>query len=154
MLRLWPRIEPTISQWETPSSPRPKKARLVKSNLKAIQICFFDVRGVVHSEFVPLGQTVNRAFYLARDPICGRQIMVVFPPWQRSSTRSAARTPIFDWKRYNPCAPSTVYTRPAPLWLFISPNKKKTWQEGDLWTLINWRQKIDGDVVRHWRRWI
>jgi [histone H3]-lysine36 N-dimethyltransferase SETMAR len=27
-------------------------------------ICFFDVRGVVHSEFVPPKQTVNQAFYL------------------------------------------------------------------------------------------
>ena len=34
------------------------------SNIKTMLICFFDVRGVIHSEFVPTGQTVNQAFYL------------------------------------------------------------------------------------------
>jgi hypothetical protein len=26
--------------------------------------CFFDARGIMHQEFVPPGQTVNRQFYL------------------------------------------------------------------------------------------
>lgn len=59
-----PETKQQSSQWKTSSSPRPKKARQVKSNIKAMLICFFDVRGVVHSEFVPQGQTVNQAFYL------------------------------------------------------------------------------------------
>ncbi|UYV76833.1 hypothetical protein LAZ67_14002137, partial [Cordylochernes scorpioides] len=50
--------------WHTISSPRPKKARMSKSCIKTIIIVFFDIRGIVHCEFVPQGQTVNSAFYL------------------------------------------------------------------------------------------
>ncbi|UYV72492.1 hypothetical protein LAZ67_9003387 [Cordylochernes scorpioides] len=50
--------------WHTKSSPRPKKARMSKSHIKTMIIVFFDIRGIVHIEFVPQGQTVNSAFYL------------------------------------------------------------------------------------------
>ena len=51
------------SQWSTSSSPRPKKARQVKSNIKTMLIVFFDIDGLVHREFVPTGQMVNKEFY-------------------------------------------------------------------------------------------
>ncbi|UYV81375.1 hypothetical protein LAZ67_20000980 [Cordylochernes scorpioides] len=50
--------------WHTKSSPLPKKARMSKSRIKTMIIVFFDIRGIVHCEFVPQGQTVNSAFYL------------------------------------------------------------------------------------------
>jgi len=59
-----PETKQQSSQGKTSLSPRPKKARQVKSNIKTMLICFFDVRGLVHHEFVPPGQTVNQAFYL------------------------------------------------------------------------------------------
>lgn len=52
------------SQWIGKMSPRPKKARMSRSNLKLMLIIFFDYRGVVHHEFVPQGQTVNKEFYV------------------------------------------------------------------------------------------
>ena len=51
------------SQWKSPASPRPKKARMQKSKLKTMLICFFDQEGIVHREFVPPGMTVNADFY-------------------------------------------------------------------------------------------
>ena len=53
----------SISQWNTSSSPRPKKERQVKSNIKTMLIAFFDIDGLVHHEFVPTGQTVNEELY-------------------------------------------------------------------------------------------
>jgi transposase len=51
------------SQWSTSSSPQPKKARQVKSNIKTMLIVFFNIDGLVHHEFIPTGQTVNKEFY-------------------------------------------------------------------------------------------
>ena len=48
-----PETKRQSSQWQSLTSPRPKKARQVKSNLKSIIITFFDIKGIVHKEFVP-----------------------------------------------------------------------------------------------------
>jgi hypothetical protein len=48
---------------EEPKSPRPKKARQSHSATKSTLIVFFDIRGIVHREFVPEGQNVNAEFY-------------------------------------------------------------------------------------------
>ena len=45
------------------SSPRPKKSRMQRSQVKVMLITFFDHQGLVHHEFVPQGQTVNQHFY-------------------------------------------------------------------------------------------
>src|SRR5215472_2398419 len=58
-----PEIKRQSSQQKGPTSPMPKKARLVESNFKSIIITFFDIKGIVHKEFVPTGQTVNSGFY-------------------------------------------------------------------------------------------
>jgi len=47
----------------TSLSPRPKKSRMNKSKIKSMLICFFDSEGIVHTEFVPQGQTVNQFYY-------------------------------------------------------------------------------------------
>jgi hypothetical protein len=52
------------SLWVSKTSPRPKKVRQVRSNVKAMLTCFFYVEIVVHHEFLPQGQAVNRWHYL------------------------------------------------------------------------------------------
>jgi len=58
-----PETKQMSSQWKTASSPRPKKARQVKSNVKTTLMAFFYNDGLVHHEYVPTGQTVNKEFY-------------------------------------------------------------------------------------------
>ena len=52
------------SQWKHTESPRPKKARPVRSNVKVLLSVFFNYHGVVHQEFLPQGRTVNKKYYL------------------------------------------------------------------------------------------
>ena len=53
------------SQWVEQGSPRQKKARMSRSNLKVMFVVFFDWQGLIHYEFVPHGQTGNKEFYVA-----------------------------------------------------------------------------------------
>lgn len=59
-----PETKRQSSEWHSPGSPRPRKARMSKSRIKSMLIVFFDSKGVVHKEFLPPGQTINAAFYL------------------------------------------------------------------------------------------
>jgi hypothetical protein len=45
------------------NSPAPKP-RMSKSKIKMMLICFFDIRGIIHFEFVPEGIIVNQTFYV------------------------------------------------------------------------------------------
>ena len=44
--------------------PRPKKGRQVRSKKKVMLLPFFDSEGIVHNEYAPDGQTINKEFYL------------------------------------------------------------------------------------------
>jgi len=66
------------SQWVGQGSPRPKKARMSQSNMNVMLVVFFDWQGVIHYEFVPRGQTVNKEFYVAvlkrlREAVCRKR---------------------------------------------------------------------------------
>lgn len=50
-------------EFHTKDSPRPKKARKSKSKIKSMLITFFDIRGIVHKEFVPRAQILNQTYY-------------------------------------------------------------------------------------------
>ena len=41
-----------------------EKARQVRSNVKVMLTVFFDFNGIMHHEFLPRGQTVNKEYYL------------------------------------------------------------------------------------------
>ena len=44
-------------------SPRPEIARMSRSKIKVMLVVFFDCKGIVHHEFVPRGQMVNKQLY-------------------------------------------------------------------------------------------
>ncbi|KAJ8704018.1 hypothetical protein PYW07_013312 [Mythimna separata] len=56
---------PQASEWRLPTEPKPKKTRQSRSKVKVMLTVFFDYRGVVHSEFLPEGLTVNKEYYLS-----------------------------------------------------------------------------------------
>jgi len=58
-----PETKQQSSQWKSPGSPRLKKVRQSRSATKSMLIVFFDIRGIVHHEFVPEAQTVTAEFY-------------------------------------------------------------------------------------------
>jgi hypothetical protein len=58
-----PETKQQSSQWKSPGSPRPKKARQSRSATKSMLFVFFNIQGIVHHEFDPEGQTVNAEFY-------------------------------------------------------------------------------------------
>ncbi len=41
----------------------PKKGRMERSHVKSMLIFYFDIKGVVWSEFLPQGATVNSEYY-------------------------------------------------------------------------------------------
>jgi len=59
----YPDTKRQSSEWHVSNLPRPKKASMNKSKIKTMLICFFDSQGVVHKEFLPPGQTVNKQYY-------------------------------------------------------------------------------------------
>jgi hypothetical protein len=58
-----PETKQMLPQWKMPSSPRPKKARQVRSNLKTMPKAFFHVEGLVHHAFLPQGHNMNQTIY-------------------------------------------------------------------------------------------
>lgn len=52
------------SQWRSPRSPRPKKARMSRSRVKTLLVTFFDSKGLVHREYLPEGTTVSATIYI------------------------------------------------------------------------------------------
>jgi len=59
-----PEMKWQSAQWKTADSPQPKKFCQSKSRVKTMLLTCFDIRGIVHYEFVPTGQTVNQVYFL------------------------------------------------------------------------------------------
>ncbi|GFT09586.1 histone-lysine N-methyltransferase SETMAR, partial [Nephila pilipes] len=51
------------SEWTSPGKGRPMKIRASKSKTKTMLLVFFDIRGIIHHEFLRQGSTVTGAFY-------------------------------------------------------------------------------------------
>ena len=120
-----PETKQQSTQWKTPSSPRPKKARQVRSNIKSMLIIFLDIQGIVHKEFVPPGQPVNGKFYCEvlrwlRENVRHKtawnveEWKLVVAPWQCACTH-LARCEGIPHKKCDHCPPPCLLTWPGPL---------------------------------------
>ena len=136
-LRVWSGNKANVLQWSTSSSPWLKKARQVKSNIKTKLIAFFDIDGLVHHEFVPTGQTVNKEFYktvlqLLRDAVRRhRPEKWRYGNWtlhhDKAPAHRAVTTNEFLAKHNIPSLPQPPYSPDlAPCDLFLFPQLKKT----------------------------
>lgn len=52
------------SEYRFKNEPIPKRARQDRSKIKVMLTVFFDYQGIVHKEFLPTGETVNKEYYL------------------------------------------------------------------------------------------
>ena len=58
-----PELKSQSSQWKSPSSPRPQKFRRAMSKVKLMMIFAYDYCGVIMTDRVPTGTTVNAQYY-------------------------------------------------------------------------------------------
>ena len=124
-----PETKTQSSQWRSPGSPRPKKARQVRSNIKSMLICFFDQKGIVHKEFVPPGRTVNAAFYVEVLRRLRENVRRKRPDqWQNNTwllhhdnalAHAALLTRRFYRQQHNCGATPSLLTRPCTQRLFL-----------------------------------
>ena len=128
-------------QWKSVSSPRPKKARMQRSQVKVMLITFFDHQGMVHHEFVPQGQTVNQHFYKEvltrlvnkirqkRKSFLGRKNLDLASR-QCSCPHSPQRQTVLGLERNHHVTSSTLFAGLSPL-RFLSFSKTERDSQGD-----------------------
>ena len=138
-----PETKAQTSQWKHSSSPRPKKARHVPSNVKDLLTVFLDPRGVVHHEYETQEKTVTKEYYDgvlyafvmlwgANDRTCEQQKL--------GSSITTMHLPIlriwFNVFGLNTTFPRFVRLHTLPAWLLVSfgcsPNWKYRWEGLDL----------------------
>ena len=60
-----PETKQQSSQWKGPTCPRSKKGLQVRSETNVVLLAFFFYsEGIVHNEYAPDGQTINKEFYM------------------------------------------------------------------------------------------
>ena len=55
-----PELKRQLSEWHTPSSPRPIKFRGQQRHLKLVMVFAYANKGILASHRVPTGQTINQ----------------------------------------------------------------------------------------------
>jgi len=144
------RTKQASSQWKTSTLPRPKKVRQARSNVKTMLIAFFDVRGFVHREFVPPGQTVNQEFHLEVLKWLTENVWRERPELWRSSDwflhhdNAPTHTALSVTRYLAPLGRTIVRCHPpysldlAPCDFFLFPTMKKTLKVLPPWR--SWKQ--------------
>jgi hypothetical protein len=74
-----PKTKQQSLEWHRRNSPHLKKAIMTKSKIKSTLICFFNSQGVVHKEFMPQVQTVNKQCYHEVPECLRKRVHCVWP---------------------------------------------------------------------------
>jgi len=130
-----PETKRQSQEWHTANSPCPKKARMSKSKIKSMLICFFDSQGIVHKEFVPRGRTVNQTFYREVLESLRKRVARVRPGIERTWMLHHDNAPCHTAVSINEFLAEKnipVVSQPPILWIpvpvtsFYSPGSKTT----------------------------
>ena len=136
------------SQWKSPGSPQPKKARQVRSNIKSMSICFFGQKGIVHKNLFLL---VKQLMLLSTSKfwnVYGRM-------WEGSNLISGGTT--------HGCATMTMHQPMLPswldgflpittwLWCHILPTCP-TLHPATFFYFQNWKWSLRSEDFRRWRK--
>ena len=126
---------------------RPKKARQFLSNVKSMSMCFIDIEGIVHKDFVPPGQTLNGKFYWdilrwLRENIQRKhpdkwQTLLDLASGQCSGSCIARCVAIFSFYQHDSHLPPSLLTGPHSLWFFPIPKDEIEAQGATFWQ--HWR---------------
>ena len=92
-----------------------------KSKIKSMLICFFDNQGIVHTEFVPQGQTVNQFYYREILERPRKRVIRVRPSITKIGC-SITTMPLVTWRSLWP----NFWLKRAFLW-FHSPHTPLMW---------------------------
>jgi len=65
VISLWPRDKEQSMYWRHSNSPSPKKFRVQKSAGKVLASIFWDQDGILLTDYLPQGQTINAEYYLS-----------------------------------------------------------------------------------------
>jgi len=147
-----PETKRMSAEWHTSASPRPKRARMSKSRVKCM-LMFFDVRGIVHHEFVPQGQTVNSLFYVEVLKRLRQRVNRVWPgmkdTWRLHHDNAPAHTAFIvnDYlaKSRVPQPPYSPDVPPADFFLFP---RIKSQLKGKHWGTVNNIQEATTRALR------
>jgi len=123
-----PETKQQSSRWKGPMSPRPKKGRQVRSKTKIMLLAFFDSEGIVHHEYAPDRQTINKEFYVE----FLRRLRESFRRKRPEKWRDgdwilhhdiapASCAAVFGQTRYYSVAAAATLTRSRTVWLFPIP---------------------------------
>ena len=109
----------------------------MKSNLKSMIITFFDIKGIVHKEFVPTRQTVNSGFYFEVLRRLREKVRRHHPQlWQEQTwllhhDNAPSHTAVRFWRKTNLLlSPHPPYSPDlAPCDFFLFPKMKLNWKD-------------------------
>ena len=141
--------------WIYAYDPETKRPRQNRSKINVILAVFFDYPGVVHYEFLPTGQTVNKEYYLSvmhhlREAIHKKRLELWANNYwilhQDNASSHTALIPLeFFAKNSTHVAPQPPYSldlTPCDLWLF--PKLKRPLQGNHLMSI----EEIEREMVQ------